>query len=132
MDFCAEDRRSWTAGQGDCHSIEISYQISRVAVLAAVFLHGSFVPALRPGSEGQRLVLCRAELTFITDLLRRRVLEILEAKTGMNLADPPRGGREPSESGVGGFPAGRLPGGAHIPATITSCKPLCPELEFSC
>jgi len=40
---------------------------------------------IRNGTEVQRLVLCRAELTFVTDLLRRRVLEIVENRTGLDL-----------------------------------------------
>lgn len=40
---------------------------------------------LRKDGTVQRLVLCRVELTFVTDLLRRRVLEIVKRETGLDL-----------------------------------------------
>lgn len=41
---------------------------------------------LRGQHSAERLVICRVELAFVTDLLRRRVLEIVRENTGADLA----------------------------------------------
>ncbi len=39
----------------------------------------------RKAGSSQRLILCRVELAFVTDLLRRRVLEIVHKRSGLDL-----------------------------------------------
>jgi hypothetical protein len=41
---------------------------------------------IRGRRSAERLVICRVELAFVTDVLRRRVLEIVKEKTGADLA----------------------------------------------